>query len=439
VEKLYLLLAFNLLWMVPKPGGPADVATPISITDPIPPLKQFQKLIEKDSVHKWVTVEINGTLSYEKGLDPGIPRIPEYEEWVGYSIWVGDKWYGLDFGDNKELAAKAMKLLGKRVSLKGTVEDRTLGLIPRAIKVVVVSELAEAAPAKQWISIQVSGKLEVRALPHKENGCGPDHLLVVLVNDKQFFLEFNDATDLYAQALKLDGKRVVVSGQFDQTKDVATIKACDVKTADDKAIDAIGMSVQGTLVRDAAKDKLEERGNLYRPYHTGWAIQVHGASFLVEFGDDKKLLDLAAKLEGQTVLLTGALETVEYFPLDWPPRPRPWDKDPLDSEARFIKMPPLRQVQVLRATDLKAVEKDSVQETVHIEIEGKLEHHVLESDPVQHVWLMTVDGKTYVLRFSHDVPKGKPESLEGVSVIATGTLEKGGTVLVTSLSPACRG
>jgi hypothetical protein len=439
VEKLCLLLAFNLIWMVPKPvapaqpGGPVDIATPIIITDPIPPLKQFEKLIEKDSVHKWVTVEINGTLSYEKGLDPSIPRMLEYEEWVGYSISAGDKWFGLDFGDNKELAAKAKKLLGKRVIVKGTVEDRMLGLLPRTIKVMVVSDLAEAAPVKEWIDVQVTGKLEAWATPTPLGG--PAYQFVVLVNDKQFLLEIGADSDLSKHALKLDGKRVIVSGQFDQKKDTPTIQAREVKAADDKAKDAIVMNLQGTLIRDAAKDKVRERGNLYRPYHTGWTIHVNGAAFLVEFGGDTKLLDLAAKLDGQTVLLTGSLETVDYFPYELPPRPL--EKD--EAQPQFIKVPPLRQVQVVRATDLKAVKKDSVQETVHIEIEGKLEHHVLESDPVQHVWLITVDGKTYVLRFSRDVPKEKPERLEGMLVIVTGTLEKGGTVLVTSLAPACRG
>jgi hypothetical protein len=442
VEKLCLVLALNLLWIVPQPvgpalaGGSADFATPIIINDPIPPLKQLEELVERDSVHQWLTFEINGTLSYEKGLDPRIPRILEYEEWVGYSISVGDTWFGLDFGDNKKLAQEAKKLLGKRVVVNGTLEERTLGIIPRPIRVLVVTELQEAAPAKEWIDLKVTGKLEARALPApwKENRQGPDYLLVVLVNDKQYYLEI-DAADLYAQALKLDGKRVVVSGRFDQTKDTPTIQAREVNAADDKAKDAIGMSVQGKLVRDAVKTLIQERGNLYRPYQTGWKVYVNGAALPVEFGDKSKLRDRAAKLDGQLVLVTGALETVEYIPLDSQPRPRPWDKDQLAIEPSFLKVPPMRTAQVLRASDLKAVATDSIQETVHLQIAGKLEHHVLESLPVQHVWLITVEGKTYRLRFGHDIPKNQRERLEGASVIITGTVEKDGAVLVTSLWP----
>ena len=108
-------------------------------------------------------------------------------------------------------------------------------------------------------------------------------------------------------------------------------------------------------------------------------------------------------------------------------------------EPRFLLAPPMRQAQVLRATDLKTVDKDSVQETDHLEIEGKLEHHVLQSCPVQHDWFITAQRNTYHLRFGPDVPREKPERLAGASVLITGTLDNDGTVLVTSLSPACRG
>ena len=442
MEKLCLVLLFNLLWIVPPPVAPAqsdglpDVLTPITIADPIPPLKKFEKLLEQSTIRKWVTAEINGTLHYEEGLDPSIPRIPEYEEWVGYSITADGQWFGMDLGDNKELTEKAKILLGKRVVVKGTVEERSLGLIPRkTIKVVAVSELTEAAPAKEWIDMQVTGKLEARALPTSLGG--PAYQFVVMVSDKQYALQIDAHADLSKQALTLDGKRVVVSGRFDQAKEFPTIQAQDVKAADEKSKDAVAMTVQGKLIRDAAKDRIQESRDW--GYHTGWKLQVNGLVFPVEFGADEKLRKLAAQLDGQTVLLSGALNTVDYFPPNWKPRPRPRDEDPMPVEPRFLLAPPMRQAQVLRATDLKTVDKDSVQETDHLEIEGKLEHHVLQSCPVQHDWFITAQRNTYHLRFGPDVPREKPERLAGASVLITGTLDNDGTVLVTSLSPACRG
>jgi hypothetical protein len=295
-------------------------------------------------------------------------------------------------------------------------------------------DIADSSLLEQWIDMRVTGKLEARALPTPLGG--PAYQFVVVLNDKQYVLQIDADSDLSKQALNLDGTRVVVLGRYDQAKDSPTIQVRDLKAADDKSKDAVVMTVQGKLIRDAAKARIQEARD--GGYHTGWKLQVNGLVFPVEFGGDEKLLALAAQLDGQTVLLSGALKTIDYFPPNWKPRPRPRDED-LPTEPRFILAPPMRQAQVLQATDLKAVEKDSVRETVHLEIEGKLEHHVLQSWPVQHDWFISVEHNTYHLRFGPDIPKEKPQRLEGASVLVTGTVEKDGTVLVSILSPACDG
>jgi hypothetical protein len=94
------------------------------------------------------------------------------------------------------------------------------------------------------------------------------------------------------------------------------------------------------------------------------------------------------------------------------------------------------QVDVVRATELDAVDLDSVHETVNLQIVGELRLEVLQSEQPIYLWSITVEDKAYVLQFSPDVPKEKPGSLEGKRVVATGRVLDNGKVLVTGIQLA---
>src|SRR5262249_3513879 len=149
--KLCLLLAFNMVWMVPAPAGADQANTKGGMLAP--------------GVQEWTTVEINGILDYDDGTESRQRIIEEYGVWIGYTVTADGKWFGIDFNGNKELEEKAKKLIGKRVVVKGKVEERTLdGLIPHKIKVVVASEFEAAVDEKEGIIVQLTGKFQMKAV-----------------------------------------------------------------------------------------------------------------------------------------------------------------------------------------------------------------------------------------------------------------------------------
>jgi hypothetical protein len=80
--------------------------------------------------------EFEGTLDYN---DSSGPHIPEWDPWIGFGITANGRWYGLVLPESKEVQEMARKLVGKKVSVRGTVEKRTLnGLFPQQIEVIVV-------------------------------------------------------------------------------------------------------------------------------------------------------------------------------------------------------------------------------------------------------------------------------------------------------------
>jgi hypothetical protein len=225
MEKLCLLLAFNLLWIVPSPaappaGGPAareEVAPRVAPPElqqilPAPAVPQDKGGRIPGDVYQWITVEINGTLDYNDG---GLrPRIPEFGTWVGYSVTADGKWYGLDFRTNMELEEKAKRLTGKRAVVKGTVEERTLdGFIKQQIKVVVVSDLEAAPDVTEADSVKETVHLEVEGELDRINLIGPPAAEGWSVQaDKQtYHLKF-DTNIPREKPESLRGKRVLVTG-----------------------------------------------------------------------------------------------------------------------------------------------------------------------------------------------------------------------------------
>jgi hypothetical protein len=146
-----------------------------------------------------------------------------------------------------------------------------------------------------------------------------------------------------------------------------------------------------------------------------WSIRASGREYRLTFGNTK-LTALADKLDGKFVVLSAAFDLEECAT-------RNALGDPVISP----------EADVLRVRELKAVEEDYVRETVNLEIVGELKHEVLQSWPPQDLWSITVNDTTYELKFSPEVPKEKPGSLEGKRVVATGRRLDDGKVLVTGI------
>ncbi len=92
--------------------------------------------------------EFEGTLDYNDGSGP---HIPEWDPWIGFGITVDGRWYGLVLPESKDVQEMARKLIGKKVSVRGIVEKRTLnGLIPQQLEVIVVwPDLRPVVPGRQ--------------------------------------------------------------------------------------------------------------------------------------------------------------------------------------------------------------------------------------------------------------------------------------------------
>jgi hypothetical protein len=398
MEKLCLLLVSCALWIVPAPFVAAA--------------EEAKGGVLANSVTKWPTFEINGILDFDDG---GLrPRIPEFGVWLGYGITVDGKWFGLDLGGDKERDELAKKLIGKRVLVRGTVEERTLdGFIKRQIKVVVVSEL-EAVNLGDSITVQLTGVF------HESAPITYLHQMpTISVNGQTYVIDYEGAEGIFQAARKMDGKRVVLTGKLTGTTSFPVLCRCEpmklatvfltgIKVADEKATDDALFTIRGKLKRLPVLPTDAE------PFPT-WTISASSRDFFVVFANDK-LEKLAEKSDGKVVVLSGALGTQECV------------------DVNALGDPVIKTtVDVVRVMELSAVELDSVHETVNLQIVGELRLEVLQSEPPIYLWSITVEDKTYVLQFSPDVPKEKPGSLEGRRVVATGRLLDNGKVLVTGI------
>jgi hypothetical protein len=416
MKKLCLLLAFNLVWMIPAPAGADEANTKGGALAP--------------SVYEWTTVEINGMLDYDDG---GLrPRIPEFGDWIGYSVTADGKWFGIDFNGNKELEEVAKKLIGKRVVVKGKVEERTLdGFIPHKIKVVVASEFGAAAEEKEGITVQLTGKFQMKTAItylHEEPA--------ITVHGQTYVIDFEGAEGLLPAARILDGKMVVLTGKLygdrmfpvmcrpEEVKLPALLPA-SMKAADEKAKEAIVLTIIGKLER-LPVDPIDPWFNLLG-HPTGWVVHVNGRTYAVSFADDK-MRKLADKLDGRMVHLAGALEketrVIGIHPTD---KLIDWQEDILPIEW---------QVEILRVSELKALAADSVEETVHLQVVGALSSVNLMGPPPAVGWMVKTGEQTFQLQFSPDPPKELPGQLEGKQVFVSGTRVDAKTIYVTGLRDA---
>jgi hypothetical protein len=241
----------------------------------------------------------------------------------------------------------------------------------------------------------------------------------ISVNGQTYVIDYEGAEGIFQAARKMDGKRVVLTGKLTGTTSFPVLCRCEpmklatvfltgIKVADEKATDDALFTIRGKLKRLPVLPTDAE------PF-PAWTISASGRDFFVVFANDK-LEKLAEKSDGKVVVLTGGLGTQECV------------------DVNALGDPVIKtNVDVVRVTELSAIELDSVHETINLQIVGELRLEVLQSEPPIYLWSITVEDKTYVLQFSPDVPKEKPGSLQGKRVVATGRLLENGKVLVTGI------
>jgi hypothetical protein len=130
-----------------------------------------------------------------------------------------------------------------------------------------------------------------------------------------------------------------------------------------------------------------------------WQVTVGGKTYRLEFPEQKYLTDLADKLAGKTVIVTGTLggETV--------------------------------QVGGLKA------DEDSIKQTTEVEVRGHLQAVLLRCGPGSKAWNVVVDGKTYFLDMTDAQLRKTAETLGDKDVLITGVMNDD-TITVKTLKAA---
>jgi hypothetical protein len=130
-----------------------------------------------------------------------------------------------------------------------------------------------------------------------------------------------------------------------------------------------------------------------------WQVVVGDRAYELDFRGGKHFFDLANKLKGKTVMVTGTLDGG-----------------------------------VVRLTEMKA-DEDHIQETTEVEVRGRLQSVLLRCGPGSKAWSIVVDGKTYSLDFATPELRKLAETLDGKTAVITGDL-KDDAVAVKTLKAA---
>jgi hypothetical protein len=125
---------------------------------------------------------------------------------------------------------------------------------------------------------------------------------------------------------------------------------------------------------------------MFGPFHD-WQVQAGGPVYGLDFGSDTKRQQLAARLKGKTVEITGTLKTVWHHPPYILEGPRP--------SAVLVT--------VIQVTSLKAVANNKAKASVVMEVRGTLEMDliaILRSGSTASKPILRAAGKDYRLNFS---------------------------------------
>jgi NAD-dependent DNA ligase len=183
------------------------------------------------------------------------------------------------------------------------------------------------------------------------------------------------------------------------------------------------VEIKGKLERIEVPDRLgsprdDDGLSLMVVFKEVWQITADGKTYELDFDSNKELREMAEKLNGKTVILTGRLEE----------RSR---RVRVSAGSEGSKTPVYMHVpyHVVVVTGLKAAEGDYVKQMIQVEVRGKLSWYnpylILEAkELLAKVWTVTANGTTYELDFGgNKCLAGMIQKLEGKTVLVTGTLE----------------
>jgi hypothetical protein len=202
------------------------------IPDPASPTLRVTSLKADDFVKETINVEIRGRLGswrepriidpwYDRWPDPGFgphlrpcPEVGKLGPIVSWWIYLGEKYYRVDFGARKELLDLAKQLDGQSVIVTGTRVGEVIH---------VVSMKADEGAYQETVTVEVQGILErdfvelldvwFKIEPPKSGGKVPLPVgWIITADGKTYTLAFGNRHELEKLAAKLVNKTVVVTG-----------------------------------------------------------------------------------------------------------------------------------------------------------------------------------------------------------------------------------
>jgi hypothetical protein len=216
----------------------------------------------------------------------------------------------------------------------------------------------------------------------------------VTVNGQPYDLNFQGDTELEKLAQKLKGKTVKLVGRLEEPRDIIR----PLRGPGSKILE-IGRfwqenpvvfltrleAVEGEYVRETVQVVLRGKLNLDTrfgcPPVKAAAIQVNGQSYLVDFGSNQALHQLAKKLDGKTVILTGTYGGKRSFP--------------------SMCLPKGFEIQVINVTSLQGGDSEGLFAANQVVIKGKLFDSSILPVPYQDFpkFTVSVKGVSYALDF----------------------------------------
>jgi hypothetical protein len=346
-------------------------------------------------------------------LDPIRPKIPEASEWDGYGMEVGGKFFGLDLGSDKELGQRVGKLLGKKVRVTGTVEQRTLpGWTKhwdRRIDVLVVTEIESAENVQKTIHVKMKGKLKCLHVTYDlitgtlnsvhDNWDAPQSRCEVKVPGLEVNGKLYGLTDVRPtsaddakQFERLCGRMVIVTGT--QEGDFIMVHSLEADNGD-YVKKTVHVEMKGRFLFRA--DGLD----ILRPDSR---LLVNDKTYVVDLGNNRDLWTAAAGLDGHTAIVTGTL----------------------DGDR-------------ITATAIKA-DQEFIRKTLKVEVSGRLYWNKNLLHRLVPEFQLASGREFFALDFDDTGLRKLAETLSGDDVIVTGTLTadvfSNDRIAVTSLKAA---
>jgi hypothetical protein len=296
----------TLLRPLRGPGGTVletrGLRCPLCVFNPVVFVSRLEAA-EGEYVRETVQVVLRGKLSLNAGFGYPVVRTP--------AIHVNGQWYVLNFGTSLELDQLARKLDGKTVVLAGTfggMREFTTMCRPKGdrVRVIHVTSL-QSGDSEGLFSVNkviIKGKLfDSSIIPVPYQGFP---MFTVSVKGVSYALDFDGNEALLARAKKLGRKTGVLQGVLE--KKVLGDTLWKVVTVTDLKAD------ESEYVHRT--ETVEIRGQLVFPTATpaskGYQgltclITVNGTGYWLDFADAKQFADMAARLKGQKVVVTGTL------------------------------------------------------------------------------------------------------------------------------------